>query len=241
MNGEASLQSTTPAVHRLPMLRVPDFGTEIGVHAPPRAEIAPAAPSPAMRETVKAPTEQDLRGKRLLDAALAATGLVATAPLVVALGALVRLDSAGPALFYQRRTGLNQRPFTLVKLRTMDADRRVTRVGRWLRPLGLDELPQLWNVLKGDMSLVGPRPELPELVERYEGEFPGYRARHAMRPGITGWAQINGLRGNVNLSIADRLRFDLQYLRDWSLALDARILVRTASTVLGDTIRSLRE
>jgi lipopolysaccharide/colanic/teichoic acid biosynthesis glycosyltransferase/glycosyltransferase involved in cell wall biosynthesis len=241
MNGESPLQSTTPAVRRLPLLRVPDFGTDLGAYAPPRAEIAPPLPSHAAPETVKAPTEQHLRGKRLVDVALATTGLVATAPLVVALGALVRLDSAGPALFYQRRTGLDQRPFTLVKLRTMDADRRVTRIGRWLRPLGLDELPQLWNVLKGDMSLVGPRPELPELVERYEGELPGYRARHGMRPGITGWAQVNGLRGNANLSIADRLRFDLQYLRDWSLALDARILLRTTSTVLGDTIRSLRE
>ena len=246
MNGESHVQSTTAAVRRLPMLRVPDFGADRGEQLPDEPVVAPAPPIAAPEAgtapaAVSAPEEEDLRGKRLMDVALAATGLVATAPLIVALGALVRLDSAGPALFYQRRTGLDQKPFTLVKLRTMDEERRVTRVGRWLRPLGLDELPQLWNVLKGDMSLVGPRPELPALVERYERDFPGYRARHAMRPGITGWAQVNGLRGNVNLSIADRLRFDLQYLRDWSLGLDVRILVRTASTVLGDTLRSLRE
>jgi lipopolysaccharide/colanic/teichoic acid biosynthesis glycosyltransferase/glycosyltransferase involved in cell wall biosynthesis len=242
MNGLVTNGSSPATVRRLPMLRVPDFGTDQPV---PQAE--PAAPEPSLPaariapEPAAASVPHDLTSKRVFDVVLSATGLLATAPLVVALGALVRLDSPGPALFYQRRTGLDQQPFTLVKLRTMDANRRVTRVGRWLRPLGLDELPQLWNVLKGDMSLVGPRPELPELVERYEREFPGYRARHAMRPGITGWAQVNGLRGNVNLSIADRLRFDIQYLRDWTPALDARILARTASTVLGDTIRALRE
>jgi lipopolysaccharide/colanic/teichoic acid biosynthesis glycosyltransferase len=240
MNGAVSNESTaTPTVRRLPVLRVPDFGTDLP--APEPAVVEAPASAFALPEPVVAPAPQELRAKRALDVVLAATGLVATAPLVVALGALVRLDSPGPALFYQRRTGLDQEPFTLIKLRTMDSERRVTRVGRWLRPLGLDELPQLWNVLRGDMSLVGPRPELPELVERYERQFPGYRARHAMRPGITGWAQVNGLRGNINLSIAERLRFDVQYLRDWSPALDARILLRTASTVLGDTIRALRE
>jgi lipopolysaccharide/colanic/teichoic acid biosynthesis glycosyltransferase/glycosyltransferase involved in cell wall biosynthesis len=240
MNGAAS-NHPAAVVRRLPMLRVPDFGADSPVRTPEPPVVDVPIPASASFEPVVAPAEHELRSKRVVDVVLAATGLLVTAPLVVGLGALVRLDSPGPALFYQRRTGINQEPFTLVKLRTMDSERRVTRVGRWLRPLGLDELPQLWNVLKGDMSLVGPRPELPELVERYEREFPGYRARHAMRPGITGWAQVNGLRGNINLSIADRLRFDLQYLRDWNPALDARILVRTASTVLGDTIRALRE
>ncbi len=241
------------SVVHLPILRAPHLPPEPALDAPP-VDLPPVDPRPADRDAADAdadihrlsgdtptPSSRDRAVKRLVDVALAASGLVLTAPLVAALGALVRLDSEGPALFYQRRVGLHQQTFTLVKLRTMNEARQVTRVGRWLRPLGLDELPQLWNVVVGDMSLVGPRPELPDLVERYETQFPGYRARHAMRPGITGWAQVNGLRGNINLSISERLRFDLQYLRDWSLALDARILVRTASTVLGDTIRSMRE
>ncbi|HSY24013.1 MAG TPA: sugar transferase [Polyangiaceae bacterium] len=177
--------------------------------------------------------------KRLLDMTLAVSGLALTAPLVAALGACIVLESRGPALFYQRRMGLDQRSFTLVKLRTMDAERRVTRLGGLLRPLGLDELPQLWNVLKGDMSVIGPRPEVPDRVERYERELPGYRLRHLMRPGITGWAQVNGLRGDKS-SIAERLRFDTQYVRQWSLGMDARIFARTFSTVLGDALRERR-
>jgi lipopolysaccharide/colanic/teichoic acid biosynthesis glycosyltransferase/glycosyltransferase involved in cell wall biosynthesis len=181
-----------------------------------------------------------LVAKRIADVTLAAAGLVMTAPLMVALAALITLESDGPALFFQRRTGRDQHPFTLIKLRTMDAHGRVTRVGRFLRPMGLDELPQLWNVVKGDMSLIGPRPEVPERVERFAQHYPGYRVRHSMRPGITGWAQVNGLRGNAS-PIAERLRFDIQYLQDWSLPLDGRILTRTVSTVLGETIRSLRD
>jgi lipopolysaccharide/colanic/teichoic acid biosynthesis glycosyltransferase/glycosyltransferase involved in cell wall biosynthesis len=182
-----------------------------------------------------------LATKRVLDVALAASGLVLTAPLVAALAALVVLDSSGPALFRQQRTGRDQLPFTLIKLRTFDGQGRVTRVGRVLRPAGLDELPQLWNILTGDMSLIGPRPEVPDRVERFARDLPAFRARHLMRPGITGWAQVNGLRGlRGNVSIAERLRFDIEYQRQWSLALDARILLRTLLTVVGDTIRELR-
>ncbi len=177
--------------------------------------------------------------KRFADITLSASGLVVAGPLLIALGALIALDSPGPVLYHQRRTGLDQRPFTMVKLRTMDSEKRATSLGRVLRPMGLDELPQLWNVLKGDMSLIGPRPEVPERVERYEREHPFYRDRHRMRPGITGWAQVNGLRGDVDPSIARRLGFDLQYLREWSLALDCRILMRTVPTVLRDTFRAL--
>jgi len=174
--------------------------------------------------------------KRAVDVCVAATGLALATPLMIALAGLIVLDSPGPAIFRQQRLGLDQRLFTMVKLRTMDAQGRVTRMGRLLRPLGLDELPQLWNVLKGDMSLIGPRPEVPERVERFERDLPGYVVRHRMRPGITGWAQVNGLRGNV--SIAERLRFDLEYLRTWSLAMDGRILMRTVPTVWSDTLRS---
>jgi lipopolysaccharide/colanic/teichoic acid biosynthesis glycosyltransferase/glycosyltransferase involved in cell wall biosynthesis len=182
-----------------------------------------------------------LAAKRLFDVTVAASGLVLTAPLIAALGTLVVLDSGGPALFHQQRTGRHQRPFSLIKLRTFDRQGRVTRVGRVLRPAGLDELPQLWNILRGEMSLIGPRPEVPDRVESFARDLPAFRARHLMRPGITGWAQVNGLRGlRGNVSIAERLRFDIEYQREWSLAFDARILLRTVLTVIGDTIRELR-
>jgi lipopolysaccharide/colanic/teichoic acid biosynthesis glycosyltransferase/glycosyltransferase involved in cell wall biosynthesis len=200
-----------------------------------------AGPEPMAKEpSATNHSSARLTAKRLIDIAVAASGLVLTAPLVAALGALVTLDSSGPALFHQRRTGRDQRPFTLVKLRTFDRQGRVTRVGRVLRPTGLDELPQLWNILTGEMSLIGPRPEVPDRVERFARVLPAFRARHLMRPGITGWAQVNGLRGlRGDVAIAERLRFDLEYQRKWSLALDARILMRTVLTVVSDTIREL--
>jgi lipopolysaccharide/colanic/teichoic acid biosynthesis glycosyltransferase/glycosyltransferase involved in cell wall biosynthesis len=206
--------------------------------APARAGEAVARP-PGEEPPPTAP-RRGMASKRLVDVVLAAVGLVTASPLVASLCVLISLDSPGPALFYQRRAGRQRAPFTIVKLRTMDSRGRVTRVGRLLRPMGLDELPQLWNVLRGDMSLIGPRPEVLERVGRYEREIPGYRERYALRPGITGWAQVNGLRGDTNVSIAERLRFDVEYQREWSPALDRRILLRTISTVLRDTRRSLR-
>jgi lipopolysaccharide/colanic/teichoic acid biosynthesis glycosyltransferase/glycosyltransferase involved in cell wall biosynthesis len=205
-------------------------------------ERAAAAPTPPLEDGSERAmaSRTGLFSKRVVDVGIAASGLVLAAPLMLGLGLLISLDSPGPALFYQQRAGLDRAPFTIVKLRTMDAEGRVTRVGRVLRPSGLDELPQLWNVLAGDMSLIGPRPEVLDRVSRYEREIPGYRARYGVRPGITGWAQVNGLRGDRNVSIADRLRLDLEYLREWSPALDRRILLRTVSTVLRDTLRSLR-
>ena len=176
--------------------------------------------------------------KRLFDITCAALGLCVVAPLLLVLAALIALESRGSVLYRQPRMGLGQRPFTIVKLRTMLPSGRVTRVGRLLRPLGLDELPQLWNVLKGDMSVVGPRPEVLDRVPQHQRELPDYWARHLMRPGITGWAQVNGLRGAV--SIADRLRFDLDYISAWSLWLDARILWQTTGVVWRDTRRALR-
>lgn len=204
-----------------------------------RARVAPSAPLADGSERAISSRRGRL-SKRVVDVGLAASGLVLAAPLMLGLGLLISLDSPGPALFYQRRAGRDRVPFTIVKLRTMDGGGRVTRVGRVLRPSGLDELPQLWNVLAGDMSLIGPRPEVLDRVGRYEREIPGYRARYGVRPGITGWAQVNGLRGDRNVSMADRLRLDLEYLREWSPALDRRILLRTVSTVLRDTLRSLR-
>ncbi len=180
--------------------------------------------------------------KRGLDILISLLLLFLTLPLLPLIALLIRLDSGGPVLYRQVRVGRGGKPFRLLKLRTMaqDAetdgpiwsrrgDPRVTRVGGWLRRTGLDELPQLYNVLMGDMSLVGPRPERPEFVAQFEQEIPGYAGRHRMRPGITGWAQVHGLRGDT--SVAERTRYDLEYIRRWSLYLDLKVLLWTPFTV----------
>ena len=179
--------------------------------------------------------------KRLTDIVLSLVGLVVTAPLVAVFAILIRVDSEGPVFFCQTRIGRDGRPFKLVKLRTMhvESGARATRVGCILRPMGLDELPQFWNVLAGDMSIVGPRPERPHLVDEYQSTLPGYRARHVVRPGITGLAQVHGLRGRSG-SIAERLRYDLEYVRTWNPAKDFLILARTVTAVWRDTRRELR-
>ncbi len=152
---------------------------------------------------------------------------------------LVRSSSPGPALFRQERMGLGGRPFTLLKFRTMrvDAERetgpvwakeddpRCTPVGAWMRRLSLDELPQFVNVLRGEMSLVGPRPERPHFVQQFTQDLPAYMLRHNVKAGLTGWAQVNGLRGNTSLT--KRLEYDLYYINHWSLAFDALILFLT--------------
>lgn len=181
--------------------------------------------------------------KRVLDVVIAAIVLVlASAPmLIVAL--LIKLDSKGPAFFVQTRVGRDGRPFPIVKFRTMVSgadeygqnwtianDPRQTRVGRVLRRYWIDELPQLLNVIRGDMSLVGPRPEQPDYVARFRGEFSRYMVRHRERAGVTGWAQVNGMRGDS--SIAERTRYDLYYVENWSLLFDLRILLRTLLIVM---------
>ncbi len=201
--------------------------------------------------------------KRTVDIAVSSLFLLLTGPLLLLLALLIRLESRGPALYRQPRMGHRQRPFVISKLRTMDQQGRVTRLGRLLRPTGLDELPQLWHVLTGHMSLIGPRPEVLDRVPRWQREIPWYWARHLMRPGITGWAQVNGLRGDRNPAhaeaarspapaalgagavnplpsagyITDRVRLDLEYVASWSLLLDLRILLRTVGTVWNDTRR----
>ena len=182
--------------------------------------------------------------KRGVDVVVSSVLLVLLAPLMAAIALLVRLDSPGPVLFKQVRVGKDGRRFVMLKFRTMREgaeeetgpvwavpnDPRCTRVGRWLRRLSLDELPQLWNVLKGEMSLVGPRPERPEFVREFERRVPRYGRRHKVKSGMTGWAQVNGLRGNV--PIEERTRYDLYYVENWSLLLDLKIMVRTAFEVL---------
>ena len=190
--------------------------------------------------------------KRGFDILVAGLGLCLTGPLLLLLALLIRLETRGPALFKQPRMGRGQRPFVIGKLRTMDAHGRVTRIGRFLRPTGLDELPQLWHVLTGEMSLIGPRPEVLDRVPGWQRAIPWYGTRHLMRPGITGWAQVNGLRGDryrmysgVDEAnppaparyIAERVRLDLEYIASFSLALDLRILLRTVTTVWRDLRR----
>ncbi len=175
--------------------------------------------------------------KRAMDIVGAGVGLVFLSPLSLLIAILIKLDSPGPVFYVQERMGLDARPFWMIKFRTMrtDADKstnwtvpndpRRTRVGSWLRKLNLDELPQLINVLIGDMSLVGPRPEQPYYVEQFRRSIPRYMDRHREKAGMTGWAQVNGLRGDT--SIAERTKYDLWYIENWSLWLDIKILIRT--------------
>jgi len=177
---------------------------------------------------------------RALDAVGAGLGLAVASPVLAAAGLAIKLDDGGPVFYRQRRVGLNGEEFELVKLRTMDVgaehkgagfavdegDPRITRVGRLLRRLSIDELPQLWNVVRGDMSLIGPRPTLAYQVERYT---PRQRRRLEVRPGITGWAQIHG---RARLPWEERIELDVWYVDHRSLALDLRILVRTARLLL---------
>jgi Undecaprenyl-phosphate glucose phosphotransferase len=177
--------------------------------------------------------------KRTLDLLLSGLALVALSPVYAVIALAIRLSDGGPVLYRQRRMGLDGRPFDILKFRSMvvDAERgsgptwaspddeRRTPVGALLRRSSLDELPQLWNVLRGEMSLVGPRPERPEFVREFKEKFPQYMLRHRVRAGITGWAQVHGWRGNTSLS--KRIEYDLYYIENWSLALDFRILWMT--------------
>ena len=193
------------------------------------------------RPTQQGASALDRRGsaavKRGFDVAASAAGLLALSPLLGALALGVRLSGPGPVLFRQERVGRGGQPFTMLKFRSMypnseqdtawsgAQDPRRTPFGRIIRKLSLDELPQLVNVLRGDMSLVGPRPELPHFVEEFSARVPNYQLKHRVRPGITGWAQVNGYRGDT--SIEQRVAHDLWYIEHWSPWLDARILLRT--------------
>ncbi len=174
--------------------------------------------------------------KRVLDIAISTMALIVLAIPLMILALLVRLTSKGPALFRQERMGLDGRRFSIVKFRSMvdDAEResgpvwtrandsRVTPLGRFLRKSNLDELPQLWNVLMGDMSIVGPRPERPHFVEQFKHRIPQYMLRHKVKAGMTGWAQVNGWRGDTALD--KRIEYDLYYIENWSVRLDLKII-----------------
>ncbi len=174
--------------------------------------------------------------KRAMDVVLAAMSLLVLSPVLLLIAAVLRATSPGPALFRQERMGLDGKPFYVWKFRSMydgaeresgpvwatEDDPRCTPIGRFLRRSNLDELPQLWNVLKGDMSLVGPRPERPFFVDQFKQRIPQYMLRHKVRAGLTGWAQVNGWRGNT--SIEKRIEFDLYYIENWSIMLDLKIM-----------------
>ena len=183
--------------------------------------------------------------KRGFDTIIACIGLILAAPLMALTALAVRLDSTGPILYCQERVGKDGRSFTLCKFRSMrtdaeqgtpiwakDKDDRVTRVGRFIRMTRLDELPQLWNVLRGDMSLVGPRPERPFFVQQLAAEIPFYNTRHVVRPGVTGWAQVKYRYGSSVEDAAEKLRYDLYYIKHQSLFFDITILLDTVKVVL---------
>ena len=177
--------------------------------------------------------------KSAFDFIFALLALMLILPLLVVIALIIKLTSRGPVLYKQERIGINGKPFNIYKFRSMRTDAeqstgpiwaykedpRKTAIGSLLRKLSIDELPQFFNVLKGDMSIVGPRPERPFFVERFQKEIPRYMDRHRVKTGITGWAQINGLRGNT--SIEERTKYDLYYIENWSLLFDIRIILRT--------------
>ena len=180
-----------------------------------------------------------LTAKRILDIFGSFTGLVILSPLLLLIAILVKITSPGPIFYGQERMTIDGKVFKMWKYRSMrqnadqeegftwtvENDPRRTAFGTFIRKTSLDEFPQLWNVLKGDMSLVGPRPERPELIENFKDEIPGYMLRHKMRAGITGWAQINGWRGNTSLE--RRIEFDMYYIRNWKFTMDIKILFLT--------------
>lgn len=223
------------------------FGVPVSTREPGNAS-ADASPSGAL------PTRQSTAGailtaicKRSTDILVSTILLALLAPVLLMVMLAIRLDSPGPAIFAQKRIGRHGRPFHILKLRTMTHqpdraliwipdkdgrlrhklhdDPRVTRVGRWLRKTSIDELPQLVNILKGEMSLIGPRPELPEIVARYE---PWQHERHRVRPGLTGWWQVSG---RSDKPMHEHTELDLYYVRNLSLLLDTRILLKTLIVV----------
>jgi exopolysaccharide biosynthesis polyprenyl glycosylphosphotransferase len=183
--------------------------------------------------------------KRLFDVITSSIALIICVPLCVLVALFIWMKDGSPVFFRQERVGRDGRRFILFKFRTMRCsdeadediytrkdDRRVTFAGRWLRKLRLDELPQLWNALKGDISLIGPRPEWSKCAERYEQTIPFYHFRHLVKPGITGWAQVNYPYGESDEDAVEKLKYDLYYIRHYSLKLDAMIVLKTLYTML---------
>lgn len=184
----------------------------------------------------------NMMSKRFVDIVGSLVGIVLTSPVMLLAAILVKITSPGPIIFKQERVGLHNKPFYMYKFRSMESqkpgeekkawtvknDPRVTGIGKILRKTSLDELPQLFNILRGDMSLVGPRPERPHFVEKFREEIPLYMVKHQVRPGLTGWAQVNGLRGDT--SIRKRIEYDIYYIENWTMWLDIKIIFMTFFT-----------
>ncbi len=177
--------------------------------------------------------------KRIVDVVVSLIGLVVASPFMILSAIAIKCTSKGPIIFKQERIGLHNKPFLMYKFRTMEVqkpgsekkgwtvknDPRVTKVGKFLRRTSIDELPQLFNILKGDMSVVGPRPERPQFVDKFKEEIPRYMVKHQVRPGLTGWAQINGYRGDT--SIKRRIECDIFYIENWTMSFDIKIMFLT--------------
>ena len=189
--------------------------------------------------------------KRICDIVSSLVLLIILMPLMLIIALLIKLTSKGPVLYSNKRIGRNENTFGFIKFRSMyldqcdytagakwttqsDDETRITPIGKLLRKTNLDELPQLWNILIGDMSVVGPRPELPKFVEKFEKEIPEYFRRHKVKVGLTGWAQVNGLKGDT--SIKERVRYDIYYIENWSLWLDLKIIFKTIGLIIYETI-----
>jgi len=183
--------------------------------------------------------------KWLEDKTIAILALILLSPLLILVALWIRVTSGSPVFYRQERVGWNGDTFNIIKYRTMPVDNEKSGstwggaaekptipLGRWLRRLSIDELPQFWNVLKGEMSVVGPRPERPQYVEQFKSQIPGYMQKHMVKAGITGWAQVNGWRGDTDLE--ERINYDLWYINNWSLALDLKIIALTALRVFHD-------
>jgi Undecaprenyl-phosphate glucose phosphotransferase len=218
------------------------LGPEQVLHRFEEAKLSTLGPVASLQITRRPLNRREIIQKRMFDLIFAAVALLLATPLLVLVAALIKLDSRGPIFFVQRRFGFNQQPFSIIKLRTMSTledgadirqaqhdDPRLTRVGRWLRRWNIDEIPQLFNVLTGDMSLVGPRPHALSHDREYEQRISLYARRHNVKPGITGWAQINGYRGGTDTEekMRKRVEYDLFYIDNWSLWFDLKIIART--------------
>ena len=216
------------------------LGPEQVLHKFDEVKLSTLGPVASLQITRRPLSRFEIMQKRIFDLAVAAAALIVATPLLLVVAVVIRIDSRGAIFFAQRRYGFNQRPFRIIKFRTMHSvddgsrqatrgDPRVTRVGSFLRRWNIDEIPQLFNVLTGDMSLVGPRPHPLPLDHEYQRRISLYARRHNVKPGITGWAQIHGCRGETDTDekMRTRIEYDLAYIDNWSMWLDLRIIVRT--------------
>ncbi|MHC4238013.1 MAG: undecaprenyl-phosphate glucose phosphotransferase, partial [Planctomycetota bacterium] len=240
----SEIASVSPYLNELQNMGVtirilPDWGTLAQVNRPSTVTIG----SSVLFTTSESPlTGMNIILKDLLDRMLSCILLCLFSGLMLIIAVLIKLCDNGPVFYRQQRVGMDNRPFDMLKFRTMvpnsddppgwtvENDRRQTPVGKLLRPIGLDELPQLFNVLRGQMSLVGPRPEQPHFTKKFSDEYKKYMFRHKVKSGMTGWAQIHGFRGNS--SLRKRTQYDLYYVKNWSIWLDMLILLRTPFAIL---------